>query len=615
MRLPACALALLVTVQGQPTFRSGVDIIRIDVSVVDKDGRPVRDLRPEEFVVTIDGTPRKVASARFYGPDSTPPESKPTDAAPTYATNRMTAPGRVVVFVVDLESMNAGYERLLLNTAGSLIDGLAPGDAVGLVPLPGKGIEITRDRARVRDAMVNLKGFSPKIFQQHVITMREALAFERIDKRVISEVIERECRREERECPMDLRNESGQLLIEARRRIRNVLTTLTALNARLQPIDAPKDIVLLSAGLPFEQETISLFRDLQRRVSESGTATHIVQLAQPDIDASTNRMAGAGSLPASDLRQGLSMVAGMTGGDFFEGVGRAKGVFERIQAEVTHSWQLGVAATPQDADGKPHKVNVTTTREGLTTRARRELILATAPRAASTAANLLAQPVDAVELPIAAASYTARGEEPTTLKQIILVHADSIGTDAPPAYALSVMKDDRVLFQTNDSLAVTGQEAQAVIAAQLAPGRYRLRLAVVDAGGRGGSLEMPLSVGLRAGGLLQFSDVFVGTPGPPFTPNVDAAANAPIGALIELYAGDSAAFTGATVEFELRRSGSEAVLARAPGRISATDLPGRRIADGSLAATNLEPGDHVVSALIHVNGRPAGKVSRTIQIK
>jgi VWFA-related protein len=335
----------LAGLQSQPTFRSGVDLIRIDVSVADKNGRPAADLTADDFVVTIDGTPRRVASARFYGPDAEVGPAAPPSAVPTYATNRSSGPGRVVIFVVDLESMSPGYEKLLLETAGSLVDGLAPGDAVGLMPIPGKGVELTKDRAKVRDALVALKGLAPKTFQRHTISISEAVAFERRETRIISQVIERECDVHEMGCGMEIRNESQQLLLDARRRLQVIVGSLSTLSTRLRPIRSPKDVVLLSAGLPFEQESLALLTDLQRRAAESGTATHVVQLAQPETDAGMRRLAGSGALPASDLRQGLSMVAGMTGADFFDGVGRAKGVFDR-----THS--LVAARNRGDAAGR-----------------------------------------------------------------------------------------------------------------------------------------------------------------------------------------------------------------------------------------------------------------------
>jgi len=41
-------------VQG-PTFRTGIDLIAVDVAVVDRNGRPVEDLGAAEFSVKVDG--------------------------------------------------------------------------------------------------------------------------------------------------------------------------------------------------------------------------------------------------------------------------------------------------------------------------------------------------------------------------------------------------------------------------------------------------------------------------------------------------------------------------------------------------------------------------------
>ena len=46
-----------------PTFRTGVELVMVDVGVSDERGRPVSDLLPPDFVVKIDGDVRKVVSA------------------------------------------------------------------------------------------------------------------------------------------------------------------------------------------------------------------------------------------------------------------------------------------------------------------------------------------------------------------------------------------------------------------------------------------------------------------------------------------------------------------------------------------------------------------------
>ena len=265
MRFGLSLLAVtLIAQQSQPTFRSGRELLRLEVTVVDNSGQPVRDLGVGDFVVTVDGKPRAVSFARFYGPESNPPVLAATAEPPSFADNTRPAQGRIVVLVVDLESMTPGYEKVVLDTAGSLIDRLGPDDSVGLILIPGKGIELTRDHARVRAALARARGFASASNRDHAISMREAEAFSRDDRRVVNEVIERECQSSDRVCPAEVDREARQILVETDQHVRNVLTTLTDLNARIAHIDAPRTVVVLSAGLPYRQDSHSYFRDLER---------------------------------------------------------------------------------------------------------------------------------------------------------------------------------------------------------------------------------------------------------------------------------------------------------------------------------------------------------------
>ena len=51
-------------IQG-PTFRTGIDLVAVDVAVVDRRGRPIEDLHAAEFSVKIDGEVRRVVSAEL----------------------------------------------------------------------------------------------------------------------------------------------------------------------------------------------------------------------------------------------------------------------------------------------------------------------------------------------------------------------------------------------------------------------------------------------------------------------------------------------------------------------------------------------------------------------
>jgi len=41
--------------QPRTTFKSTVDLVPVDVSVIDKNGRPVADLAPDDFTLAVDG--------------------------------------------------------------------------------------------------------------------------------------------------------------------------------------------------------------------------------------------------------------------------------------------------------------------------------------------------------------------------------------------------------------------------------------------------------------------------------------------------------------------------------------------------------------------------------
>ena len=56
--------AALAPVAGrQPTFRSGVDLVTVDATVLAGDGSPVDNLGPDDFTLDVDGRRRRVVSA------------------------------------------------------------------------------------------------------------------------------------------------------------------------------------------------------------------------------------------------------------------------------------------------------------------------------------------------------------------------------------------------------------------------------------------------------------------------------------------------------------------------------------------------------------------------
>src|SRR5262249_19931256 len=136
--LAAVAHALPQDPQEQrPTFKASIDLVPVDVSIVDKTGHPVADLEAKDFVLTIDGRPRKIASAQYI------PSGRDTEqAAPVpdyYSTNANSQGGRLIMFVVDQGNIGLGRGRLAVEGIARFISTLGPADRIGLVAIPGAG--------------------------------------------------------------------------------------------------------------------------------------------------------------------------------------------------------------------------------------------------------------------------------------------------------------------------------------------------------------------------------------------------------------------------------------------------------------------------------------------
>jgi hypothetical protein len=86
----------------QPTFRTGVDVVTVDVAVVDGRGNPVEDLRAPDFAVKIDGQVRRVVSAELIKADVAAARRQADDKTESFYTSNLTPDnGRHIVIAVD----------------------------------------------------------------------------------------------------------------------------------------------------------------------------------------------------------------------------------------------------------------------------------------------------------------------------------------------------------------------------------------------------------------------------------------------------------------------------------------------------------------------------------
>jgi len=120
--------------QPQATFRSGVDIVRLDVSVLDKNRRPIRDLTAADFTVLEEGEARPIVAFSAVDVPGAPEHSVAwmRDVGSDVATNRLDT-RRIVAIVMDDCYTNVGDGKVARNLARSVVDRLGPNDLAGVV--------------------------------------------------------------------------------------------------------------------------------------------------------------------------------------------------------------------------------------------------------------------------------------------------------------------------------------------------------------------------------------------------------------------------------------------------------------------------------------------------
>src|SRR5688572_13127047 len=149
-----------------PIFRAGIELVTVDVTALDSNGRQVMDLTAADFQVEIDGDRRQVTSAEYVR--SVDPlrvigaPSKVVVPDETFSSsNAKGAPsGRLIMVLVDQGNIRTGSARAVMNSAKRFVDTLTPEDRVAVVAIPGPGelVDFTNNHDRVREALLRIVG-------------------------------------------------------------------------------------------------------------------------------------------------------------------------------------------------------------------------------------------------------------------------------------------------------------------------------------------------------------------------------------------------------------------------------------------------------------------------
>lgn len=355
------ALGTVRAQQPPPTFKSSVDLIRLDVTVVDDQGHPVDSLVPDDFEVRVNGTVRPVTALRYL--DLGTLTTANALGASMTSSNEPPPGGRIIVVAVDEESLpKTDNARPLMQTIAGWIERLTPADRMSIVALPPPGIrqKFTSDKNALTRTLYKLHARPPSVPADRGLSgfgdNRATTAAPRPDERAggnqtfagpeaFSSVSER-----------------GMLLVG----IEDLATSLAK-------IEGPKTLVLVTSGLGFDSGLLSRYHAIAARASQARLRVYVLQPHVGKSAASGNREEQTVD-SLGDSAEGSQLLAGLTGGAVFQVVARAQGVVERIERETTGVYVVGLELPEGTPRNKPLKVSVQVKRAGMTVRSPEHVI-------------------------------------------------------------------------------------------------------------------------------------------------------------------------------------------------------------------------------------------------
>jgi VWFA-related protein len=562
---------LTTLAQQTPTFRGGADSVTVTFTALTDDGTPIANLTARDLTLTVDGRARAIETLEFVRVATTDAFEEGTRARQPpplpmpFASNRPSDAGRTVLFVVH----GTGDRHLVaLSAANRFLDLLGPRDRASVATLPTGQIlvPLTTNLSRVREALPRAGHFGPP---------------------------------------------AGGKCVDLQA-LGDLLDSVTGL-------PGPKSIVLMSEGVSGSDNCAADFYEVVDAVGAAAVQLFVIQPLRMD-GAAERRTSSGTSVGYSRPNPSLEDLAGASGGEFFLPAGTADPIMRRVGRSSAAHYVLSFAATSQERDGKRHRIALTTTRPGVTIRARPDFRIAPPPKPGSAAAKAATVPETTTalaidrrgydEVPLRAMAYVGRGPDAAHVKLVVVAEPASSTTSIGSMSVAAI--GAKGVYTSWDAAPGDLARSPAVTAALIAPGEYRLRVAVRDGARRAGTVDHEIVAGLDRIGPWTAGMFMTGVDGDRgFTPRLQLVEEPRMAAYFELY---GAAAPQPTIVFELAATPDGPVLREAVATISGDREPERWNVTGALSIADLDPGDYALRARVHVGGSAVGVLMKTVRI-
>lgn len=673
MRLAFVVLGLVIVSMAPlrsqtPRFKSSVNLVSIDVTVLDKSGRPVPGLTADDFRIKLNGQAQSVQTLTFVNTEPAPAGAEAVELS-TPVTGRRVASNtgpqltqRVLVLAVDDLSFPSEGGLRLLRSARRLLDQQPRDVFVGVITTSGRPVlNPTLDRRAVLAALAQVKGAfkdprKSSVANAAAVGILEAVEIiEHNNNAVRDTMLHRECGDAGKTNvaasnnvyanPISIYNEmcasvamttAKMIAADTRENASRQIAAITAALDALKGARGLKQMLLLSEGIAIARASAAAVAPISRAAANAGVQLSVIMEDTDDVDvsesvhtindlAATTYTTGVSNRMRDDrlmFRSSLQTLADASGGSFDLAVGNADVSFDRAMTAGSAVYRLGVEMPANVPKSKLLDVVASVTRADLVVRVNRQ-VLAETSAASQTSVDEVTGAMMAGELhyrvPVRVAVVRRRAVEAANVELGVGLEVPS-AVKGPLTVTVGLIDQKGLLKKGTRRMPVPADAGDYTLNLPLivAPGLYGLRVAVSDADGNVGSIETNVEARLApvndtTVAALTTSDVLTWITDSKGNAQLLAMDNVPsgcqsLGAGLELYTAPGASLpAGLTVAMSVSSASNAGPLLNR----AATLYPGRDMtrAEVDLPIASLPSGAYILKATVSVGGKVVGEAS------
>jgi VWFA-related protein len=354
----------------QPTFRGGVNLVRVDVIVTDKRGAHVADLTPADFEVFEDGRPQRIDSFRLVRIADEPQPAEPAKEITNFDDEEAELGregSRLIVLLLDDYHVRMEAAMRIRSSLRRFISALAPTDLVAVMyPLtPVSALRFTRDRFALTEVVDRFEG------RRGIYTPRN-----------------------------DAEGNYSGAPPEVVEQIRNQVS-LSALESLVVHLggarEGRKSVILVSEGFLLPPEDM---RELEHVYSAANRANTAIYAVDPG---------GLSIAPNTWAKDTLQILSENTDGRAIVNRNDIAAALNVVLSDSASYYLLGYNSDLTAPDGKFHEIKVRVKRPGVEVRARKGYWAPSPEEAAKAAAPPKPEPSAAVANALGAIAVPAGG--------------------------------------------------------------------------------------------------------------------------------------------------------------------------------------------------------------